>query len=94
MSQLLDPHTRFARNPDLVAAEVDGETVMMSIDKGEYYGLNAVGSRIWELLESPNSINALCDQLIEEFDVDAEQCRTEVLTFAGELLEQGVIMPC
>lgn len=92
MNPLLD--TCLVRNPDLVAAEVDGETVMISIEKGEYYGLNAVGSRIWELLEAPSTINDLCDQLLEEFDIDVEQCRAEVLTFASELLEQDVIMPC
>lgn len=79
------------RNPDLVATEMDGDLVMMSIERGEYYGLNAVASRIWELLEAPMRVKELCNQLTREFEVDGEQCRLEVMTFVNELFENEMI---
>ena len=48
-----------ARSEGLVTSNLDGEVVMMSIDNGKYYGLDAIASQIWELLETPCSIRAL-----------------------------------
>ncbi len=67
-----------------VAADVDDEVVMMNLERGNYYGLNAVGSRIWKLLKEPMSVADLCRQLQQEYRVEPEQCRQDVL----ELLEQ------
>ena len=49
------------RNPEIVHSDMDGETVMMSVSEGNYYGLNGVGSQIWELLEQEMSVAAICD---------------------------------
>ncbi len=43
---------------EIVASDIDGETVMMSIENGEYYGLDDIGSRIWELIEKPVKVSA------------------------------------
>ena len=64
---------------------------MMSIEAGRYYGVNAVGARIWELLESPKTIEQLCAQICAEFDVDAQTCETAVLEFARDLISNGVV---
>ncbi|MGH6822022.1 MAG: PqqD family peptide modification chaperone [Methylocella sp.] len=66
------------------------EAVMMSVTAGRYYGLNAVGLRIWELLERPMTIASLCAWLREEFEVDAQTCEAEVLNFVSELIDNGV----
>jgi hypothetical protein len=81
-----------SRNADILHAPVGTEeAVMMSIDAGKYYGVNAVGARLWELLETPKTIAQLCAQICEEFDVDAQTCETEVLKFIGELIDNGIV---
>lgn len=81
-----------SRNADILHAPVGSEeAVMMSIEAGRYYGVNAVGARIWELLETPQTIEQLCTQICEEFDVDAQACRTAILEFARDLIENGVV---
>ncbi|MGH6838668.1 MAG: PqqD family peptide modification chaperone [Methylocella sp.] len=65
------------------------EAVMMSVAAGRYYGLNAVASRIWELLERPMTVASLCARLCEEFEVNAKTCEAEVLNFVNELIESG-----
>ena len=67
------------------------EAVMMSITAGRYYGLNAVASRIWELLETPKTIAQLCAQICEEFEVDAKTCEAQVLNFVQDLIDNGVV---
>jgi len=80
------------RSSELVSSNMDGETVMMSIDNGEYYGLDPIGSRIWELLENPIEVNALLETLLEEFDVTKEQCLDDTLEFLNQLLEKKLLL--
>jgi len=47
------------KSPDLIATDMDGETVMMSIESGEYFGLGGVGGRVWELLAQPMTLDQL-----------------------------------
>ena len=76
---------------DLVSSDLDGEIVMMSIENGEYYGLDEIGSRIWTLLEEPKKVSELCDILLEEFEVEREQCEEEVLAFLNEMASDDLI---
>jgi len=70
---------------------MDGETVMMSIENGEYFGLNPVGSRMWELIENPIEVDALIELLLDEFDVSREQCEIETMEFLNHLLEKKLL---
>ncbi len=64
---------------------------MMNLEKGMYYGLNDIGTRIWSILSTPIAVSDLCERLLEIYDVDAEICRVEVLAFLGQLDEAGVL---
>ncbi len=77
--------TIVARSEEPVAVEVDRTVVMMSVDQGMYFGLEGTGPRIWALLEQPRSVQQLCDELMKEYDIDAEACRIEVCNFLEEL---------
>jgi hypothetical protein len=79
------------RDPEIVHSAIDGEVVMMSMDQGEYFGLNEVGSRIWSLLERPIRLGELCRLLAESFNVDAERCLREVAAFLGDIEKCGLI---
>jgi len=76
---------------DWLAAKVGDELVMMSAEKGNYIGLSEVGARIWELIETPQEVDAVCAQLQQEYDVTPDACRAEVETFLSELVKHGAI---
>ena len=80
------------RNPELVSSDVDGEKVMMSIESGEYFGLDSVGSRIWELIENPIQVNKLIELLLDEFEVEKEQCKEDTIDFLDQLFEKRLII--
>lgn len=84
--------TTIKQNPELVSTDVDGEKVMMNIENGEYFGLDSVGSRIWELIENPIRVEELVNLLIEEFEVSKEQCKSDTLEFLNELLEKKLLL--
>ena len=85
--------TRYKRNDDILATEMDGVTIMMSIEEGKYFELSTVSTRIWELLESPLSINDICESLLSEYDVSEEKCRLEVINHLEELKYKKIILP-
>jgi len=79
------------RDPDIIATDMDGETVMMSIEQGRYFGLSGVGPFLWNLLAEPMSVDELCTRVLQDYDVDEATCRTDVSTFVDELLDKGVL---
>jgi hypothetical protein len=81
-----------SRQPDLLTSLVTDEIVMFDMSKGNYYGLESIGTWIWQRLEGPCSVSALCDALVDRYDVDLPTCRGEVLEFLDGLHREGLIL--
>ena len=79
------------RSPDQVSSSVEGEMAIMSIDQGNYYMLNEVAARFWELIEEPRQVGDACAELLNEFDAPEAQCQQEIIQLGNELLEQNLI---
>jgi len=86
--------SRLVRMPELVACDMDGELVMMSIERGEYYGVGGVGTRVWQLLEEPVSLGRIVHTVMQEFEVDEAACRQDMFSFADQLLSLGLVRLC
>jgi hypothetical protein len=84
-------NTVVAQTKELVSSDLDGETVLLSIETGKYYNMDPIGSRIWQLIKEPMSVSQLIDILLDEFNVDREQCEKELLTFLNKLAEDHLI---
>lgn len=91
MAFSLSLSTKIMRDPDIIATDMDGETVMMSIEQGQYYGLSGIGPFLWGLLVDPRSIEQLCAQVLRKFDVDEATCQADIMSFVGDLLDKGVL---
>jgi Coenzyme PQQ synthesis protein D (PqqD) len=83
--------TIIARRSEPLTAPVDGDLVMLDPRHGRYFGLDEIGNRIWELLERPQSVKALCSTLEAQFDVAPETCRADVVTFLEQLAEAELV---
>lgn len=79
------------QNENIIASDIDDEKVMMSIEKGYYYGLDSVGSRVWDLIDKSMKVSDLVDELMMKYDVERETCEEDVMAFLGELLEAGIV---
>ena len=82
---------KYQKNPEILAADMNGETVMMEIQGGKYYSIGEIGGYIWKLLVEPISIDDLVDKLICEYDVERAQCKTDVEEFIEELKKRNLI---
>jgi Coenzyme PQQ synthesis protein D (PqqD) len=81
-----------ARARDVIATEVDGEAVVMSIERGQCYGFDAIGSRVWSLIEQPIKVREVCALLQGEFEVDDATCRRDVTRLLAELAREDLIV--
>lgn len=87
----MNKNTILSRKPGIMTADMNGATVMMDIETGKYYNLGETGGRIWELLESPLSLDALLDALTKEYSVSVEQCEKDTVPFLASLVERGLL---
>lgn len=73
------------KNLEIDDTDLDGEKVMMNLDKGEYFMMNEVGSRIWEIISEPINVKEIISTLRNEYEVDEETCKDTVIEFLGRL---------
>lgn len=73
------------------STSVGGETVVLDAASGRYFGLEGVGSRVWELLQSPIRFDALARSIVDEYDVDASTCEQDLRALIGELRDAGLV---
>ena len=78
-------NTIINKNLEIDDTDLDGEKVMMNLDKGEYFMMNEVGSRIWEIINEPMNVKSIVDALRSEYEVDEETCKDTVVEFLGRL---------
>lgn len=84
--------TILRRSGSILYAQVGAdEGVMLSVEQGLYYGLNAVAARICELLETPTTVAEVIARVCDEFDVDPETAETEVIKFVTALADNGIV---
>jgi hypothetical protein len=84
---------RFAVPDDVMARPLDGETVILDLASGTYFGLDRVGTRIWELLREGKALGDVCTTLLGEFEASREQVEADVFELAQQLLDRRLIRP-
>jgi hypothetical protein len=76
---------------DLISAPVNSEVVILSIERGTYYGLDEIGTEIWQHLESPMRIDMLCEELAAKYVADRQTIERDVLGLLESLLAEGLV---
>lgn len=88
----ISKETVVARNEEkFLSSDLGDELVMMDLENGNYIGLNEVGSDIWQLLETPIKIADVVGKLVEDYDVEKEECEQDVLMYLNEMLKRGLV---
>jgi len=82
---------RFKISNEVLSQEVNGETVLLDLEGESYFGLNEVGTRIWQLLQSEQTVAEALDTLSDEYDVSREQLESDVSDLLGKLSDAGLV---
>jgi Coenzyme PQQ synthesis protein D (PqqD) len=78
-------------SPDQVSSDLAGESVILNLKSSTYFGLNEVGSRIWQLIQEPKTVRDVCESILNEYEVDAQTCETEVQVLLADLLAAQLV---
>jgi hypothetical protein len=92
MSQTLNLHQTIALSPDVISQEVSGETVLLDLESENYFGLDEVGTRIWQLIKETNDLNTIYNTLLSEYEVPAERLQQDLTTLLTEIEGLGLIV--
>jgi hypothetical protein len=90
-SQEITVESVVRQSSDQVSSDVEGDVAIMSVDKGNYYMLNEVGARFWQLIEEPCRVGDACLRLLDEYDTGRDKCEDEILRLVRELVEQELV---
>ena len=75
---------------DAVFRELDGESVLLNLETGMYYGLDAVGTRAWQLASADGSLRAVCEALAGEYEAERAVIERDLLALADALIGKGL----
>lgn len=78
-------------SPDQVSSDLAGESILMSLRTGMYYGLDEVGARVWELVREPRLVSDIRDVIAGEYEVERDRCERDILALLRDLAAQGLI---
>ena len=88
----VEPTTKLSAPEHVLARRAAGETVLLSLDSEEYFGLDDVGSRAWELIETGTTLQALVGQLGTEYVVEPNQLEADLIDWIGALVEANLVV--
>lgn len=80
-----------ALSPDVVSQEVSGETVLLDLESENYFGLDEVGTRIWQLIKETDKLQLIFDTLLEEYDVSETRLQQDLTTLLAEIEGLGLV---
>jgi len=75
----------------VLVRHLDGESVLLNLESEKYFGLDATGTRMWELVTTAPTVDAAYAQLLEEFEVEPDLLRTHLAELLSRLLENGLL---
>jgi hypothetical protein len=91
MPTSITTETIVRRKPDALFAAVGGDVVLMSIEQGTYLGLDDIGTEIWQLMEQPIAVRALCAALAEKFDGEPAVIERDVSALLDQLISFAMV---
>lgn len=74
-----------------VSCALGDESAILDMQNGVYYGMNAVGARVWNLVQQPRGVREIRDAIVGEYEVTPEQCEHDLLELLDQMKSEGLI---
>jgi hypothetical protein len=87
----LSSHSLIVAASNQLAASIGGDTVILELVAGRYYGVDAVGARIWQLIQEPIAVGDVWRTLVSEYDVDPVRCEADLLGILEEMIAARLV---
>jgi hypothetical protein len=76
---------------DQVSCKLGEEAVVLHLKNGVYYGLNPVGTTVWNFIQQPRRVSEIREQILQEYDVEEERCHRDLLDILEHLAGAGLV---
>ena len=83
---------RVAIHQDAVFRELDGEAVILQLEAGMYFGLDPVGTRLWQLIETHGQLRPVLEAALQEFDVSRDVLERDLIELVSRLSEKELLV--
>jgi len=78
-------------NSQAVACDLEGEVVILNLESGVYFGLNAVGGDIWNYIQTEHTVEDIIQHLLQEYRVERSRCEAEVTALLHTMSTRGLV---
>ena len=76
---------------DVLSQEVSGETVLLDLKNESYFGLDEVGTRIWQLIQEKSEVDSVVEEMLKEYDVEEKLLRQDIEKLIKMLIDEGLL---
>ena len=83
--------SRIRINDDVLWQQLQGEAVLLNLKTGVYFGLDAIGTRVWELLAEHRMVRDVVDAIVGEYDVAAQTCAEDVIALVADMQKHALV---
>jgi len=87
----MDLNQRVTFADTVFAQEVDGEMVLLDMNSENYFGLDAVGTDIWQAMQEKETLQEVLEALLEQYEVEEDVLKKDLLNFVDKLQESGLV---
>jgi len=87
----MEKNHKISISPEVMSQVVSGETVLLDLKSESYFGLDEVGTRIWQLFQEKDDVQGVIDAMLDEYDVEAAQLETDLNQLLEKLIEAGLV---
>jgi len=87
----MDLNQTITLSPQVISQEVAGETVLLDLESECYFGLDAVGTRVWQLIQESGELLTIYNTLLEEYEVEEPRLRADLEALITDACERGLI---
>lgn len=91
MEKAISENSVFKIGEDVVFADLQGELVLLNHRLGKYFGLDAIGTQVWNLIKDGKNLAQIRDTIVAEYDVTLEQCQEDLQTLIHALLDKHLV---
>ena len=80
-----------AASSDQISCDLGGEAAILHLTSGVYFGLDAVGASVWQLIQEPRTVREIQAALLEEYDVDTTRCEADLYNLLRDFAAAGLV---
>ena len=89
---MIERESRLRRRDRVLTQRAAGTVVLLDLDGGQYYSLDEVSARVWEMCDGEHAVGGIVEAISAEYDAPVETIEEDVLAFLEEMLDEKLLV--